>query len=122
MPGQPGTPGAPGTAAGYAEVNSAGAVDAVHSKSIAQANVEKNTMFAGRYCIKNLTTPFRSAQVSAEDIFDGGQSDVVATVFVGQSGNVTTAGCTGGLDMIVDTYDISSGGLADRPFYLWIED
>jgi hypothetical protein len=34
----------------------------------------------------------------------------------------TAGGCTGNIDVIIDMYDISVAGRADRPFYLWIED
>ena len=120
--GPQGNAGDPGSTVAYALVASDGTLLGDRSKNVAQGSVQKSAV-PGRYCITDLTVPFRSAQATAQSFNQGGDIDVIATVVVRQPGMILAAsGCPLTTDVLVDTYDISAASRADRAFYLWIED
>jgi hypothetical protein len=119
--GDKGDPGDAGTAVAYATVAATGTVDLGRSKNITQANVDVDTE-TGVYCFTNLEFTPRSAMVAAQPVFNGGDQDVIASVYMAPI-SVSQGDCFGKL--LVRTFDISegaAGALADRAFQIWFED
>jgi len=116
--GDKGDPGDAGTAVAYATVTSTGNVIASKSKNIVQANVDADTV-TGVYCFTDLPFTPRSAMVAAQPVFNGGEQDVIASVYMAPI-SVSQGDCFGKL--LVRTFDVSSGSLQDRAFQIWFED
>jgi len=99
----------------FATITSTGTVIASKSHNITAANIDPDTQ-TGIVCFTDLPFTPRNAIVSAQGIFDGGQSDVIATSFT-TSGTVISGDCSGKVQ--VRTFDVSDGNLADRAFHIW---
>jgi hypothetical protein len=116
--GEPGASGAAGSAVAYATITSTGTVVASKSRNITQANVDPDTVI-GTFCFTGLPFTPRSVMVSAQPGFDGGQQDVVVTAYH-HAVSVSIGNCFG--QVLVNTYDVSDGDLAERAFHVWFED
>jgi hypothetical protein len=114
--GTKGDPGSPGEAAAFTTLKSTGVVVPERSKGITQADVDPDTV-VGTYCFTLPATP-KSAMVSPQGVFDGGEQDVIVSVYVSDS-PVSSGDCGG--NVLVRTFDFSSNALADRAFHIWFE-
>ncbi len=117
--GEKGDQGSAGSAVAYALIDSGGTVISEESRNITQANVDPDTV-AGTVCFTGLPFTPRNVMVSADGIESGGQKDVIASSSVSVGGTIVTLDCQGKVH--VNTFDVSSGALADRAFHVWFED
>jgi hypothetical protein len=119
--GPAGPAGPAGSAVAFAAVLADGTLDVNRSRGITQDDIDVDTV-TGAVCFTGLPFLPRSAVANADPWApNGGQSDVIASVYVTPANQTaSTNDCQG--RVIVRLYDISSGGLADRPFLIWFED
>jgi hypothetical protein len=111
-----GVQGVPGEAVAYALVNSAGAVDAAHSKNVTSANVRHPG--AGQYCFHGLAFTPINVQVTLGGVASalpvpqvlGGASEVIGG-FCNQPGD--QAG--------VFVWNQAGSATVDYPFHIWFE-
>lgn len=111
--------GPPGAALGYAYVAANGTLDPnLSSANITQANVD-NEPVDGTVCFDDLPFTARTAIAAASgNAGSGGDEDVVATVQ--GPGAIVIGTCSG--RWVVQTFDISTNALTDRPFFIWWDD
>jgi hypothetical protein len=118
--GDKGDTGDAGTAVAYATLTSTGTVITSKSKNIDQSNVATDTV-AGAYCFVNLPFVPKSAMVSPQPVFDGGETDVIASAYVNATGGTIIVGdCSG--TALVRTFDTTDAALQDQAFTVWFED
>jgi hypothetical protein len=116
--GSKGSTGSPGTARAYTTVDSAGTLVAGRSKNITQANIDPDTV-VGTFCLTDLPFVPRSAVVAAQGVFNGGEPDVIASVYTAPDSMVSQGDCAG--TVLVRTFDIGDNALKDRAFTIWFE-
>lgn len=119
-PGPPGPGGGEGAPAGYAEVEADGTVVADRNLNIEQGDLT-HTTGSGVYCIGGLPFDVRSAVAVGQN--EGDQNFTVATAALLRPG-LSLSGCASTDQVRVRTVNVapSTAALADRAFFLWLED